>query len=395
VGRRIQPKAWLHFAFQTEIKAGGGEDAEPILGLDAKASRSVISVFDGLGGAGSQRYEAYDGHTGAYLASRLARQQVQEAIAAGEVLDSDSVRDIANHLAQRLHSSFANAAARLESGEPSVLRSRMIRVLPTTLALAAVWPIANAWHVGAVWAGDSRVYALTPGKGLQQLTQDHQRHEKDAFDSLYEDPPLANVVSASTPFYLEGATYRFQAPFVIIVASDGCFGYLRSPMAFEELLLETLNEAHDAASWQQRIQARILESTADDCSLACVAPGTARASDLAAALKERLNSVRRLLAASVTEDSPAPANSDTRDDLRRCWEIYRLDYYAAVPEESCKTAAEERAEEQPVGSLADEAHASQSGLSNSSANSPNAHEAEGSDLPARPTEPSVDETEQR
>jgi len=382
--------AWLQFAFQTEVKAGAGEDAEPVLEVDARTNRCVLCVCDGLGGAGSQRYEAHDERTGAYLASRLARQQVQDAIAAGDILDSDSVRGVADHLAQRLHSSFANAAASLVSGEPSGLRSRMIRVLPTTLALAAVWHFANAWHVKAVWAGDSRVYALTAEKGLQQLTHDHQRNERDAFDSLYEDPPLANVVSASAPFYLEGATYRFQAPFAIIVASDGCFGYLHSPMAFEELLLETLNEADDAASWQQAVEGRILESTADDCSLACVAPGTARASDLATALKERLLRVRRLLAASVTEDRSAPANTDTIDVLRRSWEVYRLDYYAAVPEESYKTAPEERAEQERVDTLANEADASRAGPSGSPANSPNAPQTEGSDLPAQSTEPAAD-----
>src|SRR5688572_6147156 len=69
----------IKISINIEKVFGKGEDAEPILDL-YKDGDILISVFDGLGGAGSSIYKDEDGmtHTGAYYASRFAKDIVKE-----------------------------------------------------------------------------------------------------------------------------------------------------------------------------------------------------------------------------------------------------------------------------------------------------------------------------
>ena len=66
----------LSYAFNLAKIPNQGEDSDPILrdGPDL----GLIGVFDGMGGAGGTVYETPDGpRTGAYLASRVARDVVE------------------------------------------------------------------------------------------------------------------------------------------------------------------------------------------------------------------------------------------------------------------------------------------------------------------------------
>ena len=70
------PDPTLSFGFNLAKIADQGEDSDPILrdGPDL----GLIGVFDGMGGAGGTVYETPDGpRTGAYLASRIARDVVE------------------------------------------------------------------------------------------------------------------------------------------------------------------------------------------------------------------------------------------------------------------------------------------------------------------------------
>ena len=76
----------LSFGFNLGKIAGQGEDSDPILrdGPDL----GLVAVFDGMGGAGGTVYETPDGpRTGAYLASRVARDVVEQRML--ELLDPD------------------------------------------------------------------------------------------------------------------------------------------------------------------------------------------------------------------------------------------------------------------------------------------------------------------
>src|SRR5215210_5228222 len=127
------PGPTISFAFNLGKIPDQGEDSDPILrdGPDL----GLVGVFDGMGGAGGTVYETPDGpRTGAYLASRLARDVVErcmlDAIEPQWHLDGprtaelvhDAVRDA---LVERLNDLDAPA---------SKLRPKLVRALPTTMA---------------------------------------------------------------------------------------------------------------------------------------------------------------------------------------------------------------------------------------------------------------------
>ena len=66
----------VSFGFNLGKIAGQGEDSDPIV-RDGR-ELGLVAVFDGMGGAGGTVYETADGlRTGAYLASRVARDVVE------------------------------------------------------------------------------------------------------------------------------------------------------------------------------------------------------------------------------------------------------------------------------------------------------------------------------
>jgi hypothetical protein len=66
----------VSFKFCTAKVAGEGEDSDPILRVGPDLG--LLGVFDGMGGAGGRVYDTPDGrHSGAYIASRFARNVVE------------------------------------------------------------------------------------------------------------------------------------------------------------------------------------------------------------------------------------------------------------------------------------------------------------------------------
>ena len=72
-----------------------------------------------------------------------------------------------------------------------------------------------------------------------QCTRDHLRGDPDPFESLYRDRPLSALISADAPVALSLRRLRVPKPCVLLVATDGAFGCLPTPMEFEMLLLNT------------------------------------------------------------------------------------------------------------------------------------------------------------
>jgi serine/threonine protein phosphatase PrpC len=257
-----------HFlSCSVEQRKGQGEDAEP-LHLPIGQDTGVVGVFDGLGGAGSSRLSLPEGsQTQARFAARLARSVVERFVLAHGQRPAQQSWDV-GQLARMLAGEFAQAA-RTYDAESSRIRSRMIRTLPTTLALARYHMAPTGMRCEAVWAGDSRVYLLTPAYGLQQLSDDDLRSAGDAMENLTQDSPLSNLVSASADFVLHTRTVVTAVdPVVSLAATDGCFGYLDTPIHFEYMLLECLDRAADLKQWSQNIETAIRAVTGDDASLA-------------------------------------------------------------------------------------------------------------------------------
>lgn len=264
----------VSFGFNLGKVPDRGEDADPILrdGPDL----GLLAVFDGMGGAGGTVYETPGGpRSGAYIASRIARDVVEERMLEllvpdwnlrGEAAAEDLRRSVQEALRQRLVELKA---------PPSRLRSRLLRALPTTMAVLALQRTNRggpAWLCHVFWAGDSRGYVFEPD-GARQLTTDDLRDSNDAMANLAHDSVVSNAVSADTEFHVNYRRVELMAPFLLVCATDGCFGYLPSPMHFEHLVLKPLPGAPDAQAWSHGVQTQIAAVAGDDAAMSVLGVG--------------------------------------------------------------------------------------------------------------------------
>jgi serine/threonine protein phosphatase PrpC len=265
----------VSFGFNLEKIAGQGEDSDPVVRHGRELG--LVAVFDGMGGAGGTVYETADGpRTGAYLASRVARDVVEQRMVA--LLDPEWNLDgaaAAQDLQRSVRAALQERLAELKA-PASGLRSRLLRALPTTMALAALQrhePGGERWACHLLWAGDSRAYVFEPGAGARQLTVDDIRDRGDAMANLREDSVVSNAMSADTDFVVQHRRVELTAPFLVIAATDGCFGYVPSPMHFEHLVLAALRDAPDTDGWSAAVQATVSAVTGDDAAMATLGVG--------------------------------------------------------------------------------------------------------------------------
>jgi serine/threonine protein phosphatase PrpC len=271
---------------------GAGEDAPPIMA--GNSAHGMIGVFDGLGGAGGKTVELADGpeRTNAWLASRRAREIVLEVYDQlisrthtaksvpssgnhdGQAIELSEIGppfDFTDELKRALQEGLTSYAAEIGAGGSGRLKSPLIKTLPTTMAICTF--DLHSHEYTAIWAGDSRVYCLYPDAGLQQVTTDDLKTNPDALQNLTRDAIMSNCVSASADFVLRERRRDMLSPCVLIAATDGCFGYLHTPLHFEHMLLSTMRESRSFSQWQDRLEAAIIQVTGDDSTLAAVAIG--------------------------------------------------------------------------------------------------------------------------
>jgi serine/threonine protein phosphatase PrpC len=326
----------VSFKFCTAKVAGEGEDADPILRVGPELG--LLGVFDGMGGAGGRVYDTPDGrHTGAYIASRFARNVVErlmlELIKPEWNLDGPAT---AAELHRVLASSLAARLAELKAPE-TTLRSRLVKALPTTMALAVLQrtdAAASAYACHLFWAGDSRAYGLEPPAGLIQLTTDDLRSGGDAMRNLTDDSVMSNCISADTEFHINHRQVDLQAPFLVLCATDGCFAYVRSPMHFEQLLLSTMQAARDATGWRQALESAVSAITGDDAAFALLGVG-ADLGGFKRLFKDRTAELRRRFIDPLEElDGQVRRAEQELADLRarrtelggELWSAYKHDY---------------------------------------------------------------------
>lgn len=265
----------LSFGFNLAKVPGQGEDSDPIV-RDGR-ELGLVAVFDGMGGAGGTVYETPDGpRTGAYLASRVARDVVEERMLA--LLDPEwnlagpaAARDLRRSVKHALAETLAGLNA-----PTSGLRSRLLRALPTTMALMALQrrePRKGRWAGHVFWSGDSRVYVFDPATGAHQVTRDDLRDRGDALMNLRQDSVVSNAMSADTDFVVHHHQIELTAPFLAVAATDGCFGYVRTPIHFEHLVLASLRDSTESGSWSRLLQQRIAAITGDDAAMAVLGVG--------------------------------------------------------------------------------------------------------------------------
>ncbi len=240
--------------FSAEKKRDNGEDSGA---YSINRDAAFCGVFDGCGGAGAQISKC-KGKTEAYLASRAAADTFLAWFNAGDPRVGWDAGALKKKLVDKL------TEVKEKYGEKSMLIGGIRKKLPTTAAAAICRRGQKSIEIDVYWAGDSRVYLLTP-EGLAQLTED-DLGGIDAMQNLSDDGVLTNMINLTRDFTIHTGHVSLDRPGIIFAATDGCFGYFRTPMEFEYLLLETMLQADCVSSdptgvdpvWHERMAGRIL-----------------------------------------------------------------------------------------------------------------------------------------
>ncbi len=325
----------MYFTIWIEKIENHGEDAPPTLLLNPP-HKGVLAVYDGLGGAGSKTYllEEWNNEllSGAYLASRYAKQCLEDYFKKAVLQDLGLI----NQLSQHIKHNFQAFAQSLESA-PSRLKSKLIKTLPTTLAGMAFYPAetSNALIVNSFWAGDSRNYVLTDAQGLQQISIDDLNRQPDAMENLWQDATLSNCIDASGKFTINQQIFEISLPCILLSATDGCFGYLPTPMHFEYILLHTLmNSFFDIEDWHEKLSEQLGQAAADDVSLSMCAIGFDNLNALKVHFFPRYQFIyHRYIApyeAIMISQGIYKDEEQKREQLLQLWGNYKTDYYKMI-----------------------------------------------------------------
>ena len=294
-----------HFLICNEKVPTKGEDC----GFEAYTTDAgVIGVFDGCGGLGARACSNLSGKTEAYIASRAVGSAVKMWFEAGYRWELDKLKHCISH---------SLSICKEQSGETgSRIKGSLIRSFPTTLALVTFCIKENELISKHIWAGDSRTYILDQD-GLGQISTDDNKGE-DAMDNLTRDGALTNVLSSDMNFTLHSRSVRILQPSIVISATDGCFGYVSSPMEFELLLLKSLVEASNVDSWQRILSKEISYVSGDDQSIAVSVFGFDDFNEMKNYFDKRYQTLTDIVKTYATAEP---------DEGMRIWKTYKPNYY--------------------------------------------------------------------
>lgn len=292
-----KPHILYPFSFQKEIKPGFCEDAPPV------ATDRYAIVCDGLGGAGHTKHSLPDEEnpgavterTSAYLGSRIVADRVErffvehweEWASSGE---TPEIGVYAGQLKEALDRAIQDCVEKMRIRIPV---GKTIKIFPTTLASAVFLPCEDGLRVAAIWAGDSRVYLLTPSKGLRLLSLDDA---DGAAESMNSGTVMTNCVYAGS-FFLNYCVYTLREPGLVFCCSDGCFDYLRSPLHLEWLLLHTILNMPQEDGRQpgeilgESIRDGIYQTIRDDTTMAGLCVGLPSIASLQEAFRPRMEAL--------------------------------------------------------------------------------------------------------
>ncbi|MEM7037824.1 MAG: protein phosphatase 2C domain-containing protein [Bacteroidota bacterium] len=318
---------WTIWAEKVE---GKGEDARPI--CDRYGSEAgLLAVFDGMGGAGSRRY-ALDGatFTGAWFASRAVKSALRVMFAQGMAEEKE-----AEEIFQAAEGAFGPILETLGHGleaVPTGLKSKLFRPFPTTMAalyFSQTKTQTNASNIDirTASAGDSRLYALHPIHGLQQLSRDHLQQDVNPFSALSQDLPLSNCIDATGQGRLQLHRHILPAGSLLLAATDGCFHYVQFPAQFEFFLLNTLHLATSPENWRTNLQQLLAGLSGDDISLALIDPTQRDFPTLQSAFSAR----RTHLQQHYIQPLGQATITDRQTLLKSLWQEYAPQYSAHIP----------------------------------------------------------------
>ena len=252
-----------HFLICTDKVEGNGEDS----GLEYyNRCAGLIGAFDGCGGLGFKVSPAANNKTEAFLASR----SVGNALKLWFEHCCDSRKWDLDLLKQLILINLEHCKA-YSNDDSFVIKGTLLKSYPSTLAAVVSYPKRKKIMTQHIWAGDSRTFILDIN-GVGQVTRDDIRGG-DAMVNLTNDGSLTDVVSLSGDFVLHSKTIELSRPSVLIAATDGCFGYVPSPMEFEYILLSSLHQSGNSAEWQEILREEFSSRSGDDQTIAVEAIG--------------------------------------------------------------------------------------------------------------------------
>lgn len=285
------------------------------------AQAGMIAVFDGCGGSGARKHEFYTGHSEAYMASRLCAGAFFNAFLDTFEHRPDALPDEALARCEE-YCRDVFAAYRPPAGQRSRLKSAMLTTLPTTAAAAFFRLSGRKLHTTAAWAGDSRIYVLTP-HGLSQITTDDSENP----DPYETDSMMINTLNADRLPRINRKFCTFPLPAIVLSATDGCFAYYTTPMEFEGVLLSTLLSADSPATWESALTREIGGVAGDDYSLILASFGF----ETFEMLKQKFVRRYKFLYENYLKKISA-LSSDDAASRRLLWEKYRPKYMRYLEE---------------------------------------------------------------
>lgn len=279
----------------------------------------LLGVFDGCGGAGARKHAFYSQHTEAFMASRLCAGVFYDCFRK-DPPDRISPRQfVQENLSPAIDRCLRHYQPPREAGSV-MIKGSMVQTLPTTVAAALLQTGSNGCvRVSAIWAGDSRVYILDE-KGLAQLTVDDTT-VPDPMENLYEDGLLKRVVTADRSAKFSCNTVEVKPPFMVFAATDGCFGYVSTPMEFEGMLLQTLMDSETADQWEEKLMSAIGAVAGDDHSLCLAAFGYGSMAAIRQTMSGRYTQLK-----SRYLDPVSGMPMEDRDSRRVLWTQYQDGY---------------------------------------------------------------------
>ena len=168
---------------------------------------------------------------------------------------------------------------------------------------------------------------MTPEYGLQQVTKDDV-DLADPLEQLRQDPPMNNVISASVDFSIREHHVELLGPCLVIAATDGVSGYVRSPGEVELLVLRAVSTAHiERKPLSETLFDSITKLANDDSSCVVASIGFEDLSSLNRAFENRLRLVEdRYSRLQVQND-----DSDLSVKIDEIWSQEKTDYCALLP----------------------------------------------------------------
>lgn len=276
---------------------------------------SIVSVFDGCGGSGAKKYNKFQNKTGAYMSSRAVAGATKDWFA-----ESFGTPEYEKAPALSLKKKIKEylSICKEVGDEASALKGGLTKDFPTTASIIIASSEDNKnVDVLCLSVGDSRCYLLSPEGGLMQLSEDDLGNV-DAMENLTTDAALTNVITTSKDFDIHQKKITVKSPCVLFTATDGCFGYLSTPMEFEYLLIDTLLESQNVLEWESKLKEILISISGDDFSFTGLSIGFGTFQNLQGSFRSRAS---YLLSSYISKLKDA-----SLEEKKKLWEMYKGSY---------------------------------------------------------------------